>query len=111
MTFWVPVSTVGSLSEKLGAQGLGRKLQQDLTGRMQMRTLSFLLLGMRKATGHKLVIDTRLCGTQIVCIVYVGVCVLQITYQSSALQESVTLLDTVCTDAQAQGGLDEGQEA
>ena len=59
---------------RLGGEGLGRKLEQNLTGRIQTCTRSFLLLGMRKATGHKLVIDTEMRGTQTVCIVNVGVC-------------------------------------
>ena len=63
-----------SFSPLTWGRGTGTKAEQDLAGRIQMRTLFLLLLGMRKATGHKLVIDTKMCGTQIVCIVNVGVC-------------------------------------
>ena len=33
-----------------------------------------ILLGMRKATGHKLKFDTKMFGTQAVCVVHVGSC-------------------------------------
>ena len=36
---------------------MGRKLEQDLVGRVQMRTLSLFLQRRRKATAHELVID------------------------------------------------------
>ena len=67
-----PGSVAVDLRKNLG-EGLGRKLEQDLTGRTQMRTLSLSLLEMSKATRDELVVDTKLCGTQVLRIANVGV--------------------------------------